>query len=96
MKNIMLGNTNNFYAVYLILINTIGFISMFLDKRFARKNQYRISERTLLSISIIGGILGVILAMFLFKHKTKKVKFVIGLPIIFVLQIIFLVYFNKL
>lgn len=95
MMNTMLGNINNHLVIYLIIINCIGFICMFLDKRFARMNQYRISERTLFSISIIGGILGVIFGMYCFRHKTKKLYFVIGLPIILIIQIIFWVYFTR-
>ena len=95
MKSIMLGNTNNLIVTYLIIVNSIGFICMFLDKKFASMNQYRISEGTLFSISFIGGVIGVLLGMYCFRHKTKKLKFVIGLPIILIIQIISWVYFTQ-
>ena len=92
----MLGNINNSLLVYFIFINFIGFFAMFLDKRFAQMNQHRISEKTLFGLSIIGGVIGVIFSMYFFRHKTRKVKFIIGLPVILVIQIVFLIYFNKL
>ncbi len=60
---------------------------MGIDKRKAKKGSFRIPEATLFSIAIIGGSIGSILGMFLFRHKTKHWYFVIGLPIIFVLQL---------
>ncbi len=91
----MLGNTNNLIVGYLIMVNCIGFFSMFLDKRYARMNQYRISERTLFSVSLIGGVIGILFGMYYFRHKTKKMKFVIGLPIILIIQIVSWVYFTQ-
>ncbi len=60
---------------------------MGIDKRKAKKGSFRIPEATLFSIAIIGGSIGSILGMFLFRHKTKHWYFVIGLPVIFVLQL---------
>jgi len=68
---------------------------MFLDKRYARMNKYRISERTLFSVSLIGGVIGILFGMYYFRHKTKKMKFVIGLPIILIIQIVSWVYFTQ-
>ncbi len=73
---------------YLILINAIGFLLMLSDKRKARKNLWRIPESTLVGISIIGGSLGVIGGMYAFRHKTKHLKFTMGVPVILALQII--------
>lgn len=89
----MLGNISSFFIGYLFLINIIGLITMFVDKKFAQKNHYRISERFLFTLSIIGGTIGVYLGMIWFRHKTKKSKFVIGLPIILFIQMMFLFYF---
>lgn len=61
--------------IYLISINLIGFILMFIDKRKAISNKWRIKENTLLLISLIGGCFGILLGMNIFKHKTKKLKF---------------------
>ena len=79
---------------YLISINIISFILMFIDKRKAIHNKWRIPESTLLLTSIIGGFIGIILGMHLFKHKTRKLKFKI-IPILsfvcylFIIQIIY-------
>ncbi len=73
-------------GVYLVLINTIGFVIMGIDKRKAIKHQYRIPEKTLFLVAILGGSLGGFLGMELFRHKTKHMKFVIGFPAIFLIQ----------
>lgn len=80
---------------YLLIINSIGFFFMYIDKRRAIKGIYRISEKTLLSFAIIGGSLGILIGMKFFKHKTKKNKFKFGVPVIIFIQII-LVYCFKL
>ncbi len=79
---------------YLLIINSISFFFMFIDKRRAIKGIYRISENTLLSFAIIGGSLGILIGMNFFRHKTKKNKFKLGVPIIILIQII-LVYSFK-
>lgn len=63
------------FIIYLTSINIIGFLLTLIDKRKAIKNKWRISEGTLLLISLIGGCFGTALAMFLFHHKTRKIKF---------------------
>lgn len=75
---------------YLILINLAGFFSMCIDKRRARKGKYRISERWLFLIAAVGGSAGSLFGMYLFHHKTRHKRFVIGLPIILFLQIVIL------
>ena len=67
---------------YLIIINIISFIICYIDKKRAINNEYRISEYTLISLSIIGGCYGFLLGMYIFHHKTKKIKFKILIPII--------------
>ena len=62
---------------YYIIINTITFIIYGLDKYLAIKKLYRISEKILLLLSILGGFIGALTSMSLFHHKTKKVKFFI-------------------
>ena len=61
--------------IYLSSINIIGLLVMFIDKKCAINNKWRISEKTLLFISLIGGCFGIGLGMNLFRHKTKKLKF---------------------
>lgn len=95
MMNIMLGNTNNLLLIlYLISINLIGFLCMKNDKKFAQKNKRRISERNLMLIALIGGTLGIWIGMYIFRHKTHKLTFAIGLPIIFLFQICLFINFN--
>ncbi len=62
---------------------------MLVDKRKAIRQKYRIPEATLMSIAICGGSLGCYAGMMMFRHKTKKPLFSIGLPIILSIQIIF-------
>lgn len=74
--------------VYLFLINALGFALMLADKRKAQKNRWRIPERTLITVALLGGSLGSIVGMHLFRHKTKHCKFAVGLPVILALQIV--------
>lgn len=76
---------NNFF-IYIIFINLTSFLFMYIDKQKAINHQYRISESTLLLLSIIGGSLGTLYGMYKFRHKTKKSKFKIGIPLIIFLQ----------
>ena len=83
-------------SLYLILINAAGFILMLIDKRRAIKNLWRIPERTLLLVALAGGCLGALLGMRLFRHKTKKTVFSIGIPVIFALWVIFAIFLSFL
>lgn len=73
--------------VYLLLVNAAGFLLMLVDKIKAKRNLWRIPEATLMGVAAIGGSIGAIAGMNLFRHKTKHAKFFIGLPVILVLQI---------
>ncbi len=73
---------------YLLIINITAFALMGIDKHKARKHQWRIKERTLFLSAILGGSIGSILGMQVFRHKTKHTHFVIGMPVILVIQII--------
>ncbi len=77
---------------YLLLINAAGFLLMLADKQKARKNLWRIPERVLLTVSLLGGSVGVLLGMRICRHKTQKIKFLIGVPCIFLLQILIFIY----
>ena len=80
---------------YLLVINFIGFIIMLIDKQRAIHKEWRIPEKTLIGISIIGGSIGMLLGMSTFRHKTKHKKFTIGVPFILVIQIgLIILYFN--
>lgn len=78
-------------AIYLLAINLFAFLLYGVDKRKAKKSEYRISERTLLLVAAVGGSVGAILAMRCFKHKTRHRKFYIGLPIMLMAQTVLLV-----
>ena len=73
---------------YLILINAAAFLLMLIDKYKAKKNKWRIPEATLMGAAAIGGSLGAIAGMYTFRHKTKHLKFTMGLPAILALQIV--------
>ena len=74
--------------IYLLVINTIGFFAMLIDKRKAKKGRWRIQEKTLFMITLLGGGVGTISGMYTFRHKTKKPGFVIGFPAILIIEII--------
>jgi len=81
----------NILIIYLIIINALGFLLMLIDKRKAIKKAFRIPEATLLGIAAIGGSLGALLGMRLFRHKTRHPRFSIGLPVMLALNILILI-----
>ena len=74
-------------GLYLLLINVVGFVLMGIDKRRARRDQWRISEKTLFLPPLLGGTVGAILGMRVFHHKTRHWYFRYGLPALLVLQL---------
>lgn len=72
--------------IYLIIINVTAFTAYGLDKQKAKKDKWRIPERTLLVLAFAGGSLGALCGMYLFHHKTQKMKFVIGVPVMIALH----------
>lgn len=84
-----------FIVTYLLTINFIGFIIMLIDKQRAVHKEWRIPEKTLIGISIIGGSIGMLFGMSAFRHKTKHIKFKFGVPFILFIQIgLIILYFN--
>ena len=77
-----------YFLIYLIIINIIAFMAMYIDKRKAKYGKWRIHEQTLLILAIIGGSIGAIAGMYIFRHKTKKLRFSVGFPVILILQIV--------
>lgn len=65
---------------YLVLINAVAFLVVAWDKFQSKKKNRRISERGLFNVAGLGGSLGFWLGMFVFRHKTKKLKFSVGIP----------------
>ena len=78
---------NNIFIIYLIIINIISFAAFGIDKLRAIKKKWRISESALLIISLLGGVMGGLLGMFFFHHKTRKTKFTVLMPLILILHI---------
>ncbi len=77
-----------FLIIYIIAINLVGLILMGIDKRRARLQRWRIPERTLFIVSVLFGSIGVLVGMYLFHHKTKKLRFSIGIPVILIIQLL--------
>lgn len=73
--------------MYLLIVNLIGFVLMFVDKKRAQNKQWRIKEATLFLSAAIGGSIGAMLGMKVFRHKTKHLSFLIGMPAIFIVQV---------
>ena len=80
-----------YFLIYLIIINIIAFLAMYIDKKKAKYGRWRIPEKTLLILAIIGGSIGAIAGMYIFRHKTKKLRFSVGFPVILILQIILII-----
>ena len=73
--------------IYLLIVNAVAFILMLADKRMAQQKLWRIPESTLLLSAAIGGSIGSLAGMYTFRHKTKHLKFTMGIPAILTLQI---------
>ena len=76
-----------YLAVYLILINALGLVLMRIDKKKALRHQWRIPEATLMTVAALGGSVGSLARMYLFRHKTRHPKFYLGIPALLVLQL---------
>ncbi len=74
--------------IYLVAINLITFVTMYVDKKKAKWGKWRIKESTLFTLVFLGGGIGGIAGMYLFRHKTKKTRFVIGFPLILITEVI--------
>ena len=76
-----------FVLAYLAVISLIACVVTVLDKRRARKKEWRVPEHTLLLLSILGGSAAMYITMRIIRHKTQKAKFMVGIPVIFMLQL---------
>ena len=65
---------------------------MGIDKQKAKRHQWRISEKTLFMVSLLGGSIGTLVGMYFFHHKTKHWYFVVGMPLILIVQSILFLY----
>ena len=86
----------NIILCYLIVMNLAGLCLMGLDKSKARRHAWRISEKTLFLVSILGGSIGTWAGMYLFRHKTRHWYFVVGMPFILVVQVAAFVYLMRI
>ena len=74
--------------VWLVLVNILDFALMGVDKRRARRDAWRVRERTFFIVALLGGALGGVIGMFFFRHKTRHWYFRYGLPAILILQLV--------
>ena len=79
-----------YFFLYLLTVNAAGFLLMRWDKQKAIHNKWRIPERVLLGIAVLGGSIGCLLGMRLFRHKTRHLKFTLGIPVILAVQSVIL------
>ncbi len=77
-----------FLIFYFFLINIVTFVTFWIDKNLAQNNKSRIQESTLVLMSAIGGAAGGLAAMYLLRHKTKQMKFFLGLPALLLIHMI--------
>lgn len=80
--------------IYVILINIIAFVAMGIDKHKAKYGKWRIKESVLFTLVLLGGGIGGIAGMYVFRHKTKKMRFVIGFPAILIFEIFVIIYYT--
>lgn len=80
-------------TIYLVFINVLTFLLYGIDKWKARRGKWRIPKETLIWLAIVGGSIGALLGMYLFRHKTKHKKFTLGIPAIFLIQMGLFYYF---
>ena len=74
--------------IYFVGINLVTFLLYGVDKWKARKGRWRIPEDSLIWLAVAGGSIGALGAMFLFRHKTRHLKFILGIPAILLLQVL--------
>lgn len=82
-----------YVIIYLLIINVITFLLYGFDKWKAKRDKWRVPEKTLLMFAVVGGTIGAFVGMQVFRHKTKHAKFVIGVPLIFILQVALIWFF---
>ena len=81
-----------YLMIYLLTVNALAFLLMLIDKQKAKKHLWRIPEATLMLSAAIGGSIGALLGMYTFRHKTRKPKFYIGIPLILFFQLALALY----
>ena len=77
-----------YIVIYLLSVNLITFLVYGLDKWKAKRDKWRVPEKTLILLAVIGGTIGALLGMQVLRHKTKHIKFTVGIPVILVAQLV--------
>jgi len=85
-----------YISAYLILISLLAVFLTIRDKRAAKRQKWRVKERTLLLVAALGGSVAMLLTMWAIRHKTKHAKFMIGIPVILVLQVALVLFVTTL
>lgn len=81
-------------AVYLLIVNIAAFAVYGWDKMCAKRGMWRVPEKILLLLAFLGGSVGAMVGMAIFRHKTLHLKFRYGVPLILILQLIGLIYLH--
>ena len=87
--------TDHLILLSLTIINAAAFLLMLIDKQKARRGAWRIPEATLIWIAILGGSIGSLIGMYFFRHKTRHLKFVLGIPVILFAQLALLIWLYR-
>ncbi|CAM4044427.1 DUF1294 domain-containing protein [Paenibacillus alkaliterrae] len=82
----------NIVIIYLLIINLVSFVLMGSDKSQARNGGRRIPEKRLFTMAAVGGALGTLVGMRVYRHKTKHMSFVIGIPLLLILNVVMTTY----
>lgn len=82
-----------FLIVYLLIISLVAVVVTIVDKLSAIAQKRRVPERTLLTLSLLGGSVAMLVTMLIIRHKTRKPKFMIGIPAIILVQLILILLF---
>ena len=81
---------------YLVLINIIAFMLMGIDKSKAKRHQWRIPEKTLFLSALLFGSIGANLGMWVFRHKTRHIQFIVLMPLILIVQAVSIAFLYKI
>jgi uncharacterized membrane protein YsdA (DUF1294 family) len=76
-----------FLLSYLTLLNIFTLFVMMHDKKSAKNHRWRIPESTLFTLSFLGGSIGTLVGIYIFRHKTNHLKFTLGIPLILLLNL---------
>ncbi|MCH1965827.1 DUF1294 domain-containing protein [Paeniclostridium sordellii] len=86
----------SYLFIYFLIMSSITFFLMYIDKQRAIKKEWRIPEINLMALSFLGGSFGTYLGMYFFRHKTKHIKFTLGVPVAIFFNLIIYFYLINL